>query len=98
MHSTFSRATLFLLLVFEPIGPFMNLDAEAISDELDGMWKTLHKLFRTFSSFAGPQLVAKTYELKVEQFKAYLPVLKTISNRGIKERHWQQVTRKHFYS
>lgn len=92
------RTALFLLCAVEPVGPFMNLDAEAISDELDGMWKTLHKLFRTFSSFPGPQLVSKTYELKVEHFKAHLPVLKTISNRGIKERHWQQVIRTRFLS
>lgn len=69
----------------------MDLEAESISDELDAMWKTLHKLFRSFSSLPGPQLVAKTYEQKVEQFKAHLPVLRTISNRGIKDRHWQQV-------
>lgn len=75
----------------------MDLEAESISDELDGMWKTLHKLFRAFSNLPGPQIVAKTYEQKVEQFKAHLPVLRTISNRGIKDRHWQQVTRNSFY-
>lgn len=76
----------------------MELEAESISDELDGMWKTLHKLFRAFSNLPGPQIVAKTYEQKVEQFKAHLPVLRTISNRGIKDRHWQQVTQNSLYS
>lgn len=91
-------STLFLVPIVWPIGPFKELEAEAIADELDFMWKTLHKLFRTLSNHAGPQLVAKTYELKVDHFKAHLPVLKTISNRGIKDRHWQQVSWNRFYS
>lgn len=79
------------------VGPFKDLDAEAITDELDVMWKTLHKLGRTFSNLPGPQLVAKSFQSKVEQFKMHLPVLSTISNPGMKERHWKQVSPQSFY-
>ncbi|TNM97969.1 hypothetical protein fugu_014215 [Takifugu bimaculatus] len=73
-------------------GPFKNLASEAINDDLDVMWKTLHKLGRTFSNLPGPQLVAKSFRAKVEQFKLHMPVLSTISNPGLKERHWQQIS------
>lgn len=82
----------FLRPVVELVGPFKDLDAEAITEELDVMWKTLHKLGRTFSNLPGPQLVAKSFQSKVEQFKMHLPVLSTISNPGMKERHWKQVS------
>lgn len=62
------------------------------------MWKTLHKLGRTFSNLPGPQLVAKSIQTKVEQFKLHMPILSTISNPGLKERHWKQVSRQGFHS
>ncbi|CAJ1083860.1 dynein axonemal heavy chain 3 [Xyrichtys novacula] len=73
-------------------GPFGNLDAEKISDELDVMWRTMHKLTKTFSSLPGPGRVVRLLKSKIDLFKQHLPILTTICNPGIKERHWEKIS------
>ncbi|XP_069555861.1 dynein axonemal heavy chain 3 [Brachyistius frenatus] len=73
-------------------GPFLHLDAEKISDELDIMWKTTHKLTKTFASLPSPGRVAKSFKSNIDQFKQHLPVLTTICNPGIKDRHWEKIS------
>ncbi|XP_035537407.1 dynein heavy chain 3, axonemal [Morone saxatilis] len=73
-------------------GPFLHLDAEKISDELDIMWKTMHKLNKYFSNLPGPCHVAKSFKSKIDQFKQHRPILTTICNPGIKDRHWEKIS------
>uniref|UniRef100_A0A671XYF8 Dynein axonemal heavy chain 7 n=1 Tax=Sparus aurata TaxID=8175 RepID=A0A671XYF8_SPAAU len=73
-------------------GPFRHLDAEKISDELDTMWRTMHKLTKSFSNLPGPYRVAKSFKSKIDQFKQHLPILTTICNPGIKDRHWEEIS------
>ncbi|KAM7373014.1 hypothetical protein PAMP_007900 [Pampus punctatissimus] len=73
-------------------GPFLDLDAEKISDELDIMWRTMHKLTKSFSNLPGPCRVAKSFKSKIDQFKQHLPILTTICNPGIKDRHWEKIS------
>lgn len=56
------------------------------------MWRTLHKLTKSLSSLPGPRRVAKTFKGKVDQFKLHVPILNTICNPGIKDRHWEMVS------
>lgn len=79
-----------------PLGPFLHLDAEKISDELDIMWRTMHKLTKSLSNLPGPCCVAKSFKSKIDQFKQHLPILTTICNPGIKDRHWEKVSWIHF--
>ncbi|XP_053190892.1 dynein axonemal heavy chain 3 [Scomber japonicus] len=73
-------------------GPFRHLDAEKISDELDIMWRTMHKLTKSLSNLPGPCHVAKNFKNKIDQFKQHLPILTTICNPGIKDRHWETIS------
>ncbi|XP_032391909.1 dynein heavy chain 3, axonemal isoform X2 [Etheostoma spectabile] len=73
-------------------GPFLHLDAEKISDELDVMWRTMHKLTKYFSNLPGPCRVAKSFKSKLDDFKQHLPILSTICNPGIKDRHWDTIS------
>ncbi|KAM6899568.1 dynein axonemal heavy chain 3 [Xenentodon cancila] len=73
-------------------GPLLHLDAEKISDELDIMLKTINKLTKTFSQLFGPCGVARIFERKMYQFKEHVPVLKTICNPGLKDRHWEKIS------
>ncbi|KAK5855256.1 hypothetical protein PBY51_005374 [Eleginops maclovinus] len=73
-------------------GPFLHLDAEKISDELDIMWRTMHKLTKSLSNLPGPCRVAKNFKNKIDEFKQHLPILTTICNPGIKERHWETIS------
>ncbi|XP_058476444.1 dynein axonemal heavy chain 3-like [Solea solea] len=73
-------------------GPFLNLNAESISEELDVMFRTMHKLNKTFSDFVGPSNVSQSFKKRIGQFKKYLPILTTICNPGIKTHHWEEIS------
>ncbi|XP_072535232.1 dynein axonemal heavy chain 3 [Salminus brasiliensis] len=73
-------------------GPFLQLDAVQISDELGNMWRTMYKLTKSFSELAGPRRVADSFCAKIDKFKQHLPVLTTICNPGIKQRHWDKIS------
>lgn len=55
------------------------------------MWKNLYKLARTLQDYPGSKRVAEIVRGKVDNFKKYLPVLETICNPGIHDRHWTEV-------
>ena len=69
----------------------MGLDGEAIADEVESMWKTLYKLSKSFSDLPGPKKVADSVRAKIERFRQYIPLLLTICNPGLRDRHWKQV-------
>ncbi|XP_061086442.1 dynein axonemal heavy chain 3 [Conger conger] len=73
-------------------GPFQNLNAEQITDELAAMWRNMYKLAKSFSDLPGPRRVADSFKIKVDKFKQHLPILTTICNPGMKKRHWQEIS------
>ncbi|XP_071775394.2 dynein axonemal heavy chain 3 [Centroberyx gerrardi] len=73
-------------------GPFLDLNAEKISDDLGTMWRNMYKLTKSFSNLPGPCRVAKSFKSKIDQFKRHLPILTTICNPGIKDRHWERIS------
>ncbi|MBN3303948.1 DYH3 protein, partial [Amia calva] len=72
-------------------GPFLNLNAEEINEDIGNMWRTVYKLNKTFSNQPGPRRVADSVKIKIEKFKQHLPILSTICNPGIKDRHWEKI-------
>ncbi|CAL8109272.1 unnamed protein product [Orchesella dallaii] len=73
-------------------GPFMGLDADAISEEVENMWKLMYKLSKVFQDQPGPRKVADTVRSKIERFKQFIPLLMCICNPGIRDRHWKQMS------
>ncbi|XP_032896217.1 dynein heavy chain 3, axonemal isoform X1 [Amblyraja radiata] len=73
-------------------GPFQGLDAEEITNEVSNMWRTMYKLTKTFADISGPKRVAENAKFKIEKFKPHLPIISTICNPGIKERHWEEIS------
>uniref|UniRef100_A0A8C3PS23 Dynein axonemal heavy chain 3 n=1 Tax=Calidris pygmaea TaxID=425635 RepID=A0A8C3PS23_9CHAR len=62
------------------------------------MWRTMYKLSKSFPDLAGPRRLAESMKYKLDKFKQHLPVLSIACNRGMKERHWEQVLSTHnFY-
>jgi len=73
------------------LGPFQDLNSEEISEEIGQLWRTAYKLTKAFSDAAGPRRIAESVRSKIDKFKQHLPILTTICNPGIKDRHWSQV-------
>ncbi|KAH3867068.1 hypothetical protein DPMN_030193 [Dreissena polymorpha] len=55
------------------------------------MWRTMYKLTKTFGDQAGPRRIADSVKGKIDKFKQHLPILHTICNPGIRDRHWEAV-------
>ena len=73
------------------LGPFLALKAEDIENEVHEMWRTMYKLIKMLSDATGPRMVAERFKTKIDKFKNYMPLLRTICNPGIRDRHWKQV-------
>ena len=73
-------------------GSFLGLNAEEIGEEVQNMWRTLHKLQKSFADAISPRKVADITKHKIDKFKNYLPLLQVICNPGLKERHWKQIS------
>lgn len=72
-------------------GFLQKLNADEITEEIGEMWRTMYKLSKSFPDLAGPRRLAESTIYKLDKFKQHLPVLSLACNRGMKERHWEQV-------
>lgn len=72
-------------------GPFDGLDAEEIKEEVEVMWRTLYKLTKSLQDVPGAKRIAEMVRAKVEKFRQFVPVLQTICNKGLQQRHWDMV-------
>ncbi|NXU51136.1 DYH3 protein, partial [Turnix velox] len=74
-------------------GPLQKLNVEEITEEVGNMWRTMYKLSKSFPDLAGPRRSAESMKYKLTKFKQHLPVLSIVCNRGMKERHWEQISK-----
>uniref|UniRef100_A0A8C3EWZ4 Dynein axonemal heavy chain 3 n=1 Tax=Corvus moneduloides TaxID=1196302 RepID=A0A8C3EWZ4_CORMO len=72
-------------------GPLQQLNADEINEEVGNMWRTMYKLSKSFPDVPVPRRMAESMKYKLDKFKQHLPVLSIACNRGMKERHWEQV-------
>ncbi|KAJ1097170.1 hypothetical protein NDU88_002296 [Pleurodeles waltl] len=73
-------------------GPFQALNAEDIVEDVGNMWRTVYKLTKTFAEIPAPKRVAENVKFKIDKFKQHLPIISVICNRGMKARHWEQMS------
>ncbi len=69
-------------------GSFQGLNAEEISEEVQVMWRIMHKLQKTFADQIMPRKVADFCKHKIDRFKNHIPLLLVICNPGLRPRHW----------
>ncbi|NXN32332.1 DYH3 protein, partial [Nycticryphes semicollaris] len=73
-------------------GSLQKLNADEITEEIGNMWRIMYKLSKSFPDLAGPRRLAESMKYKLDKFKQHLPVLSIACNRGMKERHWEQIS------
>ncbi|XP_030747452.1 dynein heavy chain 3, axonemal isoform X2 [Sitophilus oryzae] len=73
-------------------GPFAGLDADEITEYIENMWRVLYKLAKTLSDNPGAKRIAEMVRAKVEKFRQFLPVLQTVCNKGLQQRHWDRIS------
>lgn len=72
-------------------GPFADLDADGVAEEVETMWRTLYKLAKVFFDNPGAKRIAEMIRVKVEKFKYFVPLLQSVCNKGLRQRHWDRV-------
>ncbi|XP_032303513.1 dynein heavy chain 3, axonemal isoform X3 [Coturnix japonica] len=73
-------------------GSLQKLDADEINEEVGNMWRVMYKLSKTFAELPMLKRLAESTKYKLDKFKQHLPVLSLVCNRGMKERHWEQIS------
>ncbi|KAJ8730381.1 hypothetical protein PYW07_017419 [Mythimna separata] len=64
-------------------GPFLGLDAEQITEDVEAWWKLLYKLGKQLYEYPGAKRIADMVRNKLEKFKVLLPVLRAICNKQL---------------
>lgn len=72
-------------------GPFLQLDAPVVEEQVQKMWRQLFKLTKTFHSQPVPRKLAESLKGRLEKFKLHLPLISVLRNPGLKQRHWAQM-------
>eukprot|EP00117_Sycon_ciliatum_P023820 scpid1450/ scgid20157/ Dynein heavy chain 3, axonemal; Axonemal beta dynein heavy chain 3; Ciliary dynein heavy chain 3 len=73
-------------------GPFIRLDYETIEEEHGNMLRLMMKLAKTFSDLPAAKRVAESIRVRLDKLKPHLPLLQTLCNPGLKDRHWQRMS------
>ncbi|CAH8568670.1 unnamed protein product [Dicrocoelium dendriticum] len=73
-------------------GPMDKVDPEQVELEISNQYRTLYKLEKSFDTLPAPRKIASKVRGKVEEFKEHLPLIRTLFNPGLRERHWAQIS------
>lgn len=103
LHDTISELTPFLTLYQTSVefqrcyhawmsGPFQKLDPEVVDTEVGNMWRNIYKLVQQFENDECPLELAEITKEQLERFKVHLPLITTICNPGLRDRHWKEIS------
>ena len=73
-------------------GYLSDLDSQAVADEIDFYISEINRLQKTSfkDSSSGLKLTNDLMNL-IEKFSPYVPLIKSLKNKGLQERHWQAI-------
>nr|CAI5840362.1 unnamed protein product [Callosobruchus analis] len=70
--------------------PIQNIDAESIETSVTDMYKMMVRLIKVFADIEAVQSVAIEIRNQIDQFKPLIPLLMSLKNPGMKQRHWDK--------
>ncbi|TPX60170.1 hypothetical protein SpCBS45565_g07578 [Spizellomyces sp. 'palustris'] len=73
-------------------GNLLELDAEQIEVEVDGLKREIYRLLGGLVQDAAPQNIAKQVREKIDEFMLNLPLIHVLCNPGMRDRHWNKMT------
>ena len=51
-------------------------------------------LSKTFVEYPAARRIADTIRSKIDKFRIHLPILHTLCNPGLRERHWKLISKR----
>lgn len=73
---------------------FTSLDAEEIESTVATSLKTMISLSKTFKDKTATLMIVESIKSAVEQFKPWAPIVTSLRQPGMKERHWAGLSEK----
>ncbi|KAK5644094.1 hypothetical protein RI129_007939 [Pyrocoelia pectoralis] len=68
--------------------PLINVDGESIETIVSDMYKTMLKSAKLFAEIQAVQSVALEIKKQIEGFRPMIPLIQTLRNPGMRQRHW----------
>jgi len=77
-------------------GSFMDLDSEVVEQSVNTLLRNLNKSAKTFerNGLAQCNVIAAQVRDEVDQFRPKVPLIVSLRNRGMRERHWDELAAK----
>ncbi|XP_050309816.1 dynein axonemal heavy chain 7 [Anthonomus grandis grandis] len=69
-----------------------SYDPEEIETDVGTYYRNVYKLEKIFTDRPATLNLATTVRTKIEEFKENMPIIQTLGNPGMKERHWEKVS------
>eukprot|EP00741_Cyanophora_paradoxa_P002452 tig00000076_g2377.t1 len=73
--------------------PFTSLNPEKMEKDLNGAWKIAYKLQKHFQDIPGCRDIANQIKAEMDEFKPVLPLVAALRNPGMRDRHWEQLSK-----
>jgi dynein heavy chain, axonemal len=73
-------------------GSFLKLDPEVVENEVSNMWRSMFKLLSGFENDPAPLEICEITKDQLEKFKIHLPLISTMCNPGLRDRHWRDIS------
>uniref|UniRef100_A0A6P7FSH9 Dynein heavy chain 7, axonemal isoform X1 n=1 Tax=Diabrotica virgifera virgifera TaxID=50390 RepID=A0A6P7FSH9_DIAVI len=69
-----------------------SFDPDEIETDVGTYYRNVYKLEKVFSEKPATLELATTVREQIEEFKEHMPIIQTLGNPGMKERHWEKVS------
>ncbi|XP_064598423.1 dynein axonemal heavy chain 7-like [Liolophura sinensis] len=73
-------------------GSMVGVDPDVIDAEVGNYWRSLYKLQKGFDNVPAAKKICQKVKSKVEEFKEYMPLVQTLFNPGLRDRHWEAIS------
>ncbi|XP_076308480.1 dynein axonemal heavy chain 7-like [Tachypleus tridentatus] len=73
-------------------GPLRAVNPDLVEQEVGNYWRIMYKLEKTFNDCPTAKKVTLQVKTKIEDFKDNLPLIQTLCNPGLRDRHWDQIS------
>jgi dynein heavy chain len=73
-------------------GPMSKVVPDVVDQDVNNYWRQLYKLERQFQNQPVARKMAAKLRAKVDEFKEFLPLVTTLFNPGMRDRHWDQIS------
>ena len=73
-------------------GPMSKVVPDQVDADVNNYWRQLYKLERQFQNQPVARKMSVKLRGKVDEFKENLPLVSTLFNPGMRDRHWDQIS------